>query len=221
MSRAKFVLQPELCFEETYVLDRTCGDHMCGDFDRSYVWWFWYFIYVVILIDHMSGDFNRSYVWWFLQIIYVVQRLSLTLTQGCPRSFDRSGGKLIRFFIFSNWSDSLFLTTQWQRACSALITRWFILVSFFAPPLIHRPCFCCLRVRAAATVARASYNWVWFPCWSIHPSHYAGNKKFMFDKDQNHCDNDNEIIWFPIGNTDTDMLRLPLLIIIEIREVVK
>ena len=119
-----------------------------------------------------------------------------------------------------NWSDSLFLTTQWQRACSALITRWFILVSFFAPPLIHRPCFCCLRVRAAA-VARASYNWVWFPCWSIHPSHYAGNKKFMFDKDQNHCDNDNEIIWFPIGNTDTDMLRLPLLIIIEIREVVK
>ena len=65
-------------------------------------------------------------------------------------------------------------------------------------------------------MARASYNWVWFPCWSIHPSHYAGNKKFMFDNDQNHCDNDNEIIWFPIGNTDTDMLRLPLLIIIEI-----
>ena len=30
------MLQPELCFEETYVLDRTCGDHMCGDFDRSY-----------------------------------------------------------------------------------------------------------------------------------------------------------------------------------------
>ena len=38
MSSAKFVLQPELCFEETYVLDRTCGDHMCGDFNRSYVW---------------------------------------------------------------------------------------------------------------------------------------------------------------------------------------
>ena len=86
---------------------------------------------------------------------------------------------------------------------------------FFAPPLIHGRCFCCLRVRAAA-VAGASYNWVWFPRWSIHPSHYAGNKKFMFDNDQNHCDNDNEIIWFPFGNTDTDMLRLPLLIIIEI-----
>ena len=164
-------------------------------------------ICVVILIDHMCGDFYRSYMW--CRDCHSPWRRDVC----AATSFDRFGGKVIRFFIFSNWSDSLFLTTQWQRACSALITRWFILVSFFAPPLIHRPCFCCLRVRAAATVARASYNWVWFPCWSIHPSHYAGNKKFMFDKDQNHCDNDNEIIWFPIGNTDTDMLRLPLLII--------
>ena len=164
----------------------------------------------MILIDHMCGDFNRSYVW--CRDCHSPWRRDVR----AATSFDRFGGKLIRFFIFSNWSDSLFLTTQWQRACSALITRWFILVSFFfAPPLIHGRCFCCLRVRAAA-VARASYNWVWFPRWSIHPSHYAGNKKFMFDNDQNHCDNDNEVIWFPIGNTDTDMLRLPLLIIIEI-----
>ena len=160
-------------------------------------------ICVVILIDHMCGDFYRSYMW----------------CRDCHSPWRRDV-RAVLIDLVVNWSDSLFLTTQWQRACSALITRWFILVSFFAPPLIHRPCFCCLRVRAAA-VARASYNWVWFPCWSIHPSHYAGNKKFMFDKDQNHCDNDNEIIWFPIGNTDTDMLRLPLLIIIEIREVVK
>ena len=161
-------------------------------------------ICVVILIDHMCGDFYRSYMW----------------CRDCHSPWRRDV-RAVLIDLVVNWSDSLFLTTQWQRACSALITRWFILVSFFAPPLIHRPCFCCLRVRAAATVARASYNWVWFPCWSIHPSHYAGNKKFMFDNDQNHCDNDNEIIWFPIGNTDTDMLRLPLLIIIEIREVVK
>ena len=172
-------------------------------------------ICVVILIDHMCGDFYRSYMW--CRDCHSPWRRDVC----AATSFDRFGGKLIRFFIFSNWSDSLFLTIHRQRACSALITRWFILVSFFAPPLIHRPCFCCLRVRAAATVARASYNWVWFPCWPIHPSHYAGNKKFMFDNDQNHFDNDNEIIWFPIGNTDTDMLRLPLLIIIEIREVVK
>ena len=129
-----------------------------------------------------------------------------------------------------NWSDSLFSVIDQilyfsQHSDKGRVLLWLPVDSslsrFFAPPLIHRPCFCCLRVRAAATVARASYNWVWFPCWSIHPSHYAGNKKFMFDNDQNHCDNDNEIIWFPIGNTDTDMLRLPLLIIIEIREVVK
>ena len=123
-----------------------------------------------------------------------------------------------------NWSDSLFSVIDQilyfsQHSDKGRVLLWLPVDSslsrFFAPPLIHGRCFCCLRVRAAA-VARASYNWVWFPRWSIHPSHYAGNKKFMFDNDQNHCDNDNEIIWFPIGNTDTDMLRLPLLIIIEI-----
>ena len=80
---------------------------------------------MVIWIDHICGDFYRSYVW--CRDCHSPWRRDVR----AATSFDRFGGKLIRFFIFSNWSDSLFLTTQWQRACSALITRWFILVSFF------------------------------------------------------------------------------------------